>query len=704
MPSSSLIFLYAVSAAAFLLLAALVTLGWRRDVRGGLFTAACWGTCLWSFAIVGIGLEWSTALILLPVAEWLRVALWLFFIGSLFVESPKHLLLQWWKRPAARAIGLLLLLGLISAVYGTTSTALFPEGVRLSQHWLILMLLLMVVGMVTLETLYRRAGMEARWKLKFLCIGIGGLFAFDFILYADILLFRGLNPVLWTARALVNTLLVPFLAVAAARNRAWKIDIQVSRQVVFQSSIGLLSGLYLLGLALGGYYIRYQGGAWGEVAQIVVLFLGTVFFVTLLASRQFRSRVRVFVSKNFFSYQFDYREQWLKFTQLLSADGMAQSVETSALQAISGLVESPRGQLWLRVGSGPHATYELAVENNMNAPGHRLPANAALIQALQERGWVIDLEHPNELGFNLMIPDWLQRQTGARLIVPLSWQNDLLGFVVLGQPQGGLRANWEVNDLLKVAGRQAASYLAQARAARDLLVARQFESFNKMSAFIVHDLKNLVSQLDLILTNAPRLIDRPDFQKDMLDTVANSVQRMKGLLTQLQDQRMPSEHAVVLDLQQLCQHAVDSFKNAPITPRLRLVETTRIEVIANPERLERVVRHLLANAQDAVLARDHGGHREGSIELRVALRSPAVAGEQVELVLSDSGIGMSAEFIRNRLFQPFESTKKTGTGLGLYESREYIHSLGGEITVQSTPGVGTTITIHLPRYQPADLQ
>lgn len=699
MSSSSLIFFYSFAAAASLLLAALVTLGWRRDVRGGLFTAACWGACLWALVVVGIGLGRPFALTLLPLLEWLRSATWLLFIGSLFVESPKRLLVQLWRKRAARGVALLLLLGLLSALFGLTAP-LLPEGVRLTQNWLTLMLLLTVAGMVALETLYRRAGTEVRWKLKFLCIGIGGFFAFDFVLYADMLLFRGINPVLWTARAIVNTLLVPFLAVAAARNRDWTIDIQISRQVVFQSSIGLLSGLYLLGLALGGYYIRYQGGAWGEVAQIVVLFLGTVFFITLLASRQFRSRVRVFISKNFFSYQFDYREQWLKFTQLLSSDGLAQSVESSALQAISGLVDSPRGQLWVRVGN----VYEMVAANNMNAPGQVLPANASLIQTLQERGWVIDLERPVAHDFKPMIPDWLQQQTGARLIVPLSWQNELLGFVLLGQPQGGLTTNWEVNDLLKVAGRQAAGYLAQARAARDLLVARQFESFNKMSAFIVHDLKNLVSQLDLVLSNAPRFIDRPDFQKDMLDTVANSVQRMKGLLSQLQDQRMPSEHAVVLDLNQLCRRAVENFKSAPVVPSFVTQESVRLEVVANPERLERVVRHLLANAQDAVLAVAAEKNVEKKIELTSTLQRVGATHDRIELSLTDTGIGMSAEFMRQRLFQPFESTKTTGTGLGLYESREYIHNLGGEIMVHSTPDQGTTIKINLPRHQPADLQ
>ncbi len=686
-----LVTFFSCAAAAYAVLGLLASLGWRGDVRGGVFAVAVWVSGGWAASLILVNLGAEGVVRALPLIECARIAVWLLFIASLHVINPKRLLPQLWEKPGGR---LLMLLWVGSLLFSLVMVAV---GLQANQIWVIALLLLIVAGLVGLENLFRRANAETRWRLKFLVLGIGGLLVFDFILYADFLLFRVQNNSLWAARGIVNTVMVPLLAVAAARNRSWAIDIQISRQVVFQSSIGLISGLYLLGLALGGYYIRYRGGAWGEVAQIVVLFMGGVFFIALLTSKQFRSRVRVYVSKHFFSYQFDYLEQWLKFTQLLASNTVTRPIESCALEAMAQLVESPRGQLWLKDGT----RYELVAHRNMTAPVPALEANSAMIQSLAEKGWVIDLEARDPERFNPMIPEWLGQQTGARLVVPLLWQSELTGFVVLSQPHGGLQTNWEVNDLLKVAGRQAASYLAQARAAKELLVARQFESFNKMSAFIVHDLKNLVSQLDLVSANAARLIDRPDFQKDMLDTVANSVQRMKRLLDQLQDARMPSEHAVVLNTHEICQRATASFKSAPVPPVLESDAAAGMEVVANPEKLERVIRHLLANAQDAVLARN------GTLpdkQAAVRLSCAAQTADMILLQVDDDGIGMSPEFVRTKLFQPFESTKSHGTGLGMYESREYIRKLGGQMQVESEMGKGTTVKIFLRRHRPADLQ
>jgi len=668
-------------------------------VRGGLFAAAVWVSGGWAASLILLNLGSVEAVRGLPLVECVRICAWLLFIASLQVPNPKYLWSQLWKKSGGR---------LLAAIWAGSllfSLVMVVAGSQANQIWVIALLLLIVAGLAGLENMIRRANAETRWRLKFLVLGIGGLLVFDFILYADFLLFRVQNIPLWAARGIVNTVMVPLLAVAAARNRSWAIDIQISRQVVFQSSIGLISGLYLLGLALGGYYIRYRGGAWGEVAQIVVLFMGGVFFIALLASKQFRSRVRVYVSKHFFSYQFDYREQWLKFTQLLASNTVTRPIESCALEAMAQLVESPRGQLWLKDGT----RYELMAQRNMPAPVQALEANSAMIQSLAEKGWVIDLEARDTERFSPMIPEWLGQQTGARLVVPLLWQSELTGFVVLSQPHGGLQTNWEVNDLLKVAGRQAASYLAQARAAKELLVARQFESFNKMSAFIVHDLKNLVSQLDLVSANAARLIDRPDFQKDMLDTVANSVQRMKRLLDQLQDARMPSEHAVVLNTHEICVRAVTSFKSAPVPPQLDADAATGLEVIANPDKLERVLRHLLGNAQDAVLAQHtqgthNGAHNGTQIQAAVRLTCQPHAADTILLQVEDDGIGMPLEFMRTKLFQPFESTKSHGTGLGMYESREYIRALGGQMQVESEIGKGTTVKIFLRRHQPIVIQ
>ena len=240
-------------------------------------------------------------------------------------------------------------------------------------------------------------------------------------------------------------------------------------------------------------------------------------------------------------------------------------------------------------------------------------------------------------------------------------------------------------DLLEIAGSQAASQLAQQDAANALTVARQFESFNRMSTFVVHDLKNLVAQLSLMNANAARHKDNPEFQADMMETIDLSVQKMKLLLQKL-SRTTNQEKPVLLAIEEVVRQAVALKGAFEPHPQLR-IEARGLRVLAERERLERVVGHLIQNAIEAT-------PRTGSVTVRVA---QGAAGGIVEII--DTGEGMSEEFIRERLFKPFDSTKSAGMGIGVFESREYINELGGSLEVSSTPGHGTTFRVVLPLYQ-----
>jgi putative PEP-CTERM system histidine kinase len=264
--------------------------------------------------------------------------------------------------------------------------------------------------------------------------------------------------------------------------------------------------------------------------------------------------------------------------------------------------------------------------------------------------------------------------------------------VVLQRPRSPLKLNWEIIDLLEIAGSQAASNLAQEHAANALMVARQFESFNRMSTFVVHDLKNLVAQLSLMNANAEKHKDNPEFQRDMLETLNHSVQKMKLLLQKLgrtENAAKPLPQA----MDQVVRQAV-ALKSA-FEPRPHLVvEEAGLLVVADRERLERVLGHLIQNAIEAT-------PRDGHVMIRVGRRVAASendANDAVEVEIADTGEGMTEEFIRERLFKPFDSTKSAGMGIGVFESREYITELGGALEVTSEPGLGTTFRVVLPLY------
>jgi putative PEP-CTERM system histidine kinase len=281
----------------------------------------------------------------------------------------------------------------------------------------------------------------------------------------------------------------------------------------------------------------------------------------------------------------------------------------------------------------------------------------------------------------LALPDWASE---AWLIVPLMSGADLVGFVALARPVTPNDVDWEVLDLLKTGSRQAASYLAHARANEALLEAQKFDSFNRMSAFVVHDLKNLVAQMSLLLKNAERHRANPEFQKDMLDTVAHVVERMSGLMRQLRSGTTPAEKPRAVDVAELMAR-IAAAKSDPRV-RFELQGARGIRALGHEDRLERVLGHLVQNALDATPS-DAG---------RVRVRAFVDASFAV-VEVADNGVGMTPEFLRDRLFRPFQTTKPHGMGIGVYESYQYVSSIGGRLQVESTSNSGTTFRVLLPQ-------
>ena len=267
-------------------------------------------------------------------------------------------------------------------------------------------------------------------------------------------------------------------------------------------------------------------------------------------------------------------------------------------------------------------------------------------------------------------------------MIPLFWHDNLSGFVVLAKSMSQPGMDWEINDLLKTAARQAAAHLAQAQAAEALTVARQFESFNRAAAFVVHDIKNLVAQLSLLLANAEKHKHKPEFQEDMLATIESSVARMNRMLLKLNDEPEARDRSTV-DLCVILEEVMQSKSAYSLKPELH-IESTGMRVKAEREKLVRVIGHLVQNAIEAT-------PYTGNVSVKLS-RSENWA----VLTVEDSGSGMDAAFIREKLFRPFTSTKGTGMGIGAYECKEYVQDLNGSIQVSSKPGRGTLFTVRLP--------
>ena len=672
---------YLIAAVAFLVGTALLGVSWRGQRTGAFLILATTVMIAWGALLAYAGWQNTVAINWVLMAEVLRYGAWLVFLSALIGAWPVSGLLRG-LRIAAHAIWILLALYCLFPATGLPQSVALPFSVNVP---LVGVLVLALIGVVFLEQIYRNIDPEQRWALKFLVIALGVMFAYDIFLYSYAVLYRQFSISAWAARGFIDALLVPLLVVAAARNPEWSLDVGVSRRAVFYSTSLLVVAFYIIATAVGGYYVRLYGGSLGRVAEITLVCFALLLVVMIASSGQARSRLRVFLHKNFFSFRHDYREEWLRLTATLSASGT--ELPLRALRAMAQIMDSPAGVLFMR---GDAEEFSPEARLNMPTPaGLKFPAQLPAFEFMRERRWIYDLSERSPLGDErLQAPPELAGLPHAWLLVPLALEDRLIGFVVLAQARARRTFDWEDIDLLRAAGSQVASTLAQAADAQRLAEARQFEGFNRLTTFLMHDLKNIAAQQSLLLQNAERHKHNPAFVDDMLTTVANSVHRISRLLEQLRGDAAPAARGRAQFAAVINKALGECGAQSP-QPEYQAVADD-LWVRADAEQLATVLGHLIRNAQDAAKAHGH-----------VTLRAKRASGH-VAIEIEDDGSGMDEDFIRNRLFKPFFTTKASkGMGIGAYQAREYVHSIGGSMSVTSTPGEGTVFVIQLPLAEPA---
>lgn len=674
---------YGAAAVGWALLFLLLLTSWRGRLQGGLLVAAVLINLLWALrasyyaAAQAVGLDW-----LYQLLEVARNVAWLLFLMHLLEPLVREMGAGRWLRwagPALIGCGVLLLGISLSELWSPPFEP--PADAAILGH-----IGLAIAGLALIEQLFRNTHPQRRWATKFLYLGLGLMFAYDFFLYADALLFKRLDAAMWEARGLIGAMVVPLIGVAAARNPEWSLDVFVSRKVVLHSAAILGAGVYLLAMAGMGYYIRAYGGSWGTALQLAFLAGAGVLLAVLLFSGQLRAKVLVLLNKHFFNLKYDYREEWLKFTQTLSTGEPNEPLRQRAIRAAAEIVKSAGGLLWTRRESG---AFVLEATWNLREPeARREPADGSLVRFLEQRQWVIELDEyvqEPEVYADLRLPDWFLELPRAWLVVPLLHGEELRGFLVLAEGRARQRLNWEDRDLLKTAGRQVAGYVALLEASEALWQSRQFEAFHRLSAYVVHDLKNIAAQLALVGANAARHKANPAFVEDAFRTVANATERMNRLLAQLRKEPV-SGRVRSLALAVAARQAVAARAARRPAPVLRGEPGDEPWVRVDQERLNAVLEHLIQNAQEAT-------GPDGAVEVVVRAEDRmAVA------AIRDDGCGMDEKFIREKLFRPFTTTKgNAGMGIGVYESHEFARGAGGELTVVSAPGQGTVFTLRLPR-------
>ena len=664
----AMVILHGGCALVYAILSALILIRRPLNRTAAWLGFACLITASWA---VSVALYWVTPASGLP--GWLelaRSAAWYGFILHLYRRSVA---VRGQMMQAFSTMGLLTFL----VVGGLTLTNLL-YGQAPSTFWLLdigVRLGIAVCNILLLENLYFNTPPEARWHVNLLCVALGGLFLYDLVLYADAALFREMSRKIFEGRAPAMMIAAPLIAIAAARDRRWKVDIHVSREVVFHSLTLVISGVFLMGLAVTGEIFRRGGAEWGHVAEVTLVSTGLVAVAVMLTSGSMRSRIRGVLVDNFFSHRYDYRREWMRCIDMLTAPDAFIGLHKRAVRAIAEVVDSPAGVLFVRAPED--VAFQWAGSLNTPAVTAPIPPGHPLIPLFGDGDGIAVLDSGPDAR------EWFPEIPRAWLAVPLNHFGNLIGFVVLTRSRAQFKLDPEVFELLRVVGREVASRVAEQRSAQILSQTRELREYSQRFAFVLHDIKNVSGQLSMLLANAEVHADNPEFQRDMLATVRASVGKITRLLTRLQAERQERSHALINPVERLRQ-VIDGIRLSRGVS-VALTDDAAVDGLAmDVEAFDAVIVHLLNNAIEA-------SHPGG--EIRIDTRRE---GMSMIIDLTDDGPGMSPEFIRDELFRPFASTKGDGHGIGVYQARELLREAGGDLLVLSQAGSGTTMRLLLP--------
>jgi putative PEP-CTERM system histidine kinase len=639
----------------------------HRLLLGAFALTACWA---WLEAIGPGGA-------LARYAETARNLVWVGVLYSLYASTSD-----------GRQRGVKLVYGAVSAVLGmqlvATTLLLLAPGAAVEQTAIILRITAAAGLLVLVHNLYGQAAPSSRSNIRFAMLALALCWAYDLNYYTIAYINNAAAGLLGDYRGLAIALTAPLFALAARHEDDWRI--RLSRAATFQSLSLLAICAYFVVMAILATALKGAGADWLRVLSTAVLAVMVVAAMVLVPSPRARSWVKVKIAKHFFEHRYDYRTEWLRFTETLGGSGAeARPLGERVIKAFADILEAPGGLLLEGDSAGSTVTGAALNWERRTSTDPEMGAAKDFWDALAANGRIVELDGIRErwssAGDDAALPRWMLDDPAAWIAVPLVHREKAVGLVLLGAPDYRRPLDWEDFDLLRTAGRQAASSLAEAQGQRALSNAQRFEEFNRRFAFILHDIKNLVSQLSLLSRNAERHADNAEFRADMIATLKSSIGKMNDLLARLSPQAASrSQKVQPQPLRDIIAAAVAARQ---AQHEVRLVGDSGEWAAIDAPALEQTLSHLLQNAIEASPADEP-----------VTVRVDRI-GNEVTIAICDKGQGMDPDFVRSRLFQPFASTKESGFGIGAFEAQTLVTAMGGRLSVESRPGKGSQFTIHL---------
>jgi putative PEP-CTERM system histidine kinase len=621
--------------------------------------------------------------------------IWLLFSLSFARTDYKKFLAKWkWISFAVFVFPVVL-----ATIFGKEFFAL-PPGFSLSAAAFIplgwsgyffhlLVLSSVVVIMMNLEKTFRASVGTKRWQIKFMVLGVVSLFAVQVYISSEALLFSGVNinlDAVYSGAVIMADLL---MILSLTRARSLALDIYLSQGFLYGSITAIAVGLYLLAVGLMAKMINYFGGSNAQQLTDFFIFLALMGFTVVLLTQELREKAKRFILRNLKRPQHDYRKEWMTFTERTTSLTDTKHLCATVASIVAETLGAPSVSIWL--SGDTQGEVMLGGSTGLsNCEVDRLArleiGTAALIRATTGQELPVD--------FGVSEADWpgeIQRDypnyfhdAQIRYCAPLIAGQQLLGLMTVSDRLANLPFSIHDLDLLKTFADQAAASLLNRKLSEQLVRAKEMEAFQTMSAFFVHDLKNVASTLSVMMGNLCTYFDDPVFRSDALKTMSQSVDKINAMCARLSFlSTKPEIRLLETNLNELVVSALDGLNGslkATVSNKLQPVP----KVVMDPEQMKKVLVNLILNSNEAV-------GEDGEIVLATEEQDG-----WVRLSVNDNGCGMSKEFISHFLFQPFQSTKKRGLGIGLFLSKKIVEAQRGRIEVESEEGKGSSFRILLP--------